>query len=375
MSETGQEKTEQPTPKRLADARKKGQVPRSRELTAAGVMLSAGAALWLFGQNMAQGVSGVMRNGFSLERASLFDDTALFLAFETAVLDALESLAPFFVVVVVAALATPALLGGWSFSAKAMAFKIEKLNPLKGLKRIFGPNGLMELFKALAKFGLIGSVAVFTLRAISGQILSLSTQPVMSALGHAAELLLMALLIICAPLLIIAAIDAPFQLFQHTKQLKMTRQEVRDESKETEGNPEVKGRVRALQQEQANRRMMEEVPTADVVITNPTHFAVALRYDPTNMGAPRVVAKGADEIARRIREAAGEHGVPMMRAPPLARALYRTTELNHEIPARLYAAVAQVLTWVFALRRADEVGASRPTPPTIRFDDEEDSRP
>lgn len=370
-SASGQEKTEQPTPKRLADARKKGQVPRSRELTAAGVMLSAGAALWLFGQHMAQGVSGVMRNGLILERTALFDQTALFAAFETAVIDALKALAPFFAVVVVAALATPALLGGWSFSTKAMAFKIDKLNPLKGLKRIFGPNGLMELVKALAKFTLIGSVAVFVLRAVSGQILSLSTQPVMSALGHAAELLLMALLILSAPLLIIAAIDAPFQLFQHTKQLKMTRQEVRDESKETDGNPEVKGRMRALQQEQANRRMMDEVPSADVVITNPTHFAVALRYDPTNMGAPRVVAKGADEIARRIRETAGEHGVPMMRAPPLARALYRATDLNQEIPARLYAAVAQVLTWVFALRRADAVGASRPTPPTITLDEGE----
>lgn len=372
MSETGQEKTEQPTPKRLADARKKGQVPRSRELTAAGVMLSAGAALWLFGQHMAHGVGTVMRNGFTLERATLFDDTALFRAFETAIVDALTVLAPFLLVVVIAAIATPALLGGWSFSAKAMAFKAEKLNPLKGLKRIFGPNGLMELLKALAKFVLIGSVAVFLLRAISGEILSLSTQPLMSALGHAAQLLLTALLTVSAPLLIIAAIDAPFQLFQHTKQLKMTRQEVRDENKETEGNPEVKGRIRSLQQEQANRRMMEEVPSADVVITNPTHFAVALRYDPVNMGAPRVVAKGADELARRIRESAGEHGVPMMRAPPLARALYRSTDLNQEIPARLYAAVAQVLTWVFALRRADEVGASRPTPPDIELNDTED---
>ncbi|MFK7886275.1 MAG: flagellar biosynthesis protein FlhB [Gammaproteobacteria bacterium] len=368
MSETGQEKTEEPTPKRLADARKKGQVPRSRELTAAGVMLSAGAGLWLFGQHMAHGVTNVMRNGFTLERAALFDDTALFVAFETAILDALKFLAPFFGVVVIAAVATPALLGGWSFSAKAMAFKAEKLNPLKGLKRIFGPNGLMELLKALAKFGLIGSVAVFMLKSISGEILSLSTQPVLSALGHAAELLLMALLVVSAPLLIIAAIDAPFQLFQHTKQLKMTRQEVRDENKETEGNPEVKGRLRSMQQEQANRRMMDEVPKADVIITNPTHFAVALRYDPLKMGAPRVVAKGADELARRIRETAGEHSIPMMRAPPLARALYRTTDLNQEIPARLYAAVAQVLTWVFALRRADEAGATRPTPPNIELD-------
>lgn len=373
MSESsGQEKTEQPTPKRLADARKKGQVPRSRELTAAGVMLTAGAALWVFGGRIAAGLGGVLHDGLALERASLFDDEALAQAFRSAVGAALGSLAPFLLAVVVAAAVTPALLGGWSFSAKAMAFKIDKLNPLKGLKRVFGPNGLMELLKALAKFMLVGAVAVMMLRYLTGELLSLGDQPLASALRHAADMILLTLVVVSTPLLAIAAIDAPFQLYQHTKQLKMTRQEIRDESKETDGNPEVKGRIRMLQQEQANRRMMDEVPTADVVITNPTHFAVALRYDPQRMGAPKVVAKGADELARRIRESAGEHGVPMMSAPPLARALYRSTDLNEEIPARLYAAVAQVLSWVFQLRQADDLGVSPPSPPTINIAEHQD---
>jgi len=306
-----------------------------------------------------------LREGLTLERATLYDDNALLVAFRSAISAALESLAPFMLTVIVAAAVTPALLGGWSFSTKAIAFKIDKLNPLKGLKRVFGANGLMELLKTLAKFALVGAVAVLMLRTLTGEILSLGDQPLLSALGHAAHLILLTLLVVSTPLLIIAAIDAPFQLHQHMKQLKMTRQEIRDESKETDGNPEVKGRIRMLQQEQANRRMMDEVPTADVVITNPTHFAIALRYDPDRMSAPKVVAKGADELARRIRESAGEHGVPLMSAPPLARALYRPTDLNDEIPARLYAAVAQVLTWVFQLRQADDLGLSPPPPPNI----------
>ncbi|MFK8016220.1 MAG: flagellar biosynthesis protein FlhB [Gammaproteobacteria bacterium] len=371
MSDSGQEKTEQPTPKRLADARKKGQIPRSRELTAAGVMLTAAVALWTFGASMAEGISGVLRAGFTLERAAIYDDRSLFMALQSAISASLKSAAPFYLSVVIAAIVTPALLGGWSFSMKAMAPKLSKLNPLSGIKRVLGPNGLMELIKALAKVCLIGGVAVFMLRQISGEIIGLGTQPVLTALRHAADLMLFALIVVSAPLLIVAAIDAPFQLTQHTKKLKMTRQEVRDESKETDGNPEVKGRQRSLQQEQANRRMMDEVPKADVVITNPTHYAVALRYDPGNMGAPRVVAKGADELARRIRECATEHSVPMMSAPPLARALYSGTELNEEIPARLYAAVAQVLTWVFQLRQADTHGAHRPAPPIIDFEQPE----
>ena len=370
MNDSGQERTEQPTPKRLADARRKGQIPRSRELTAAGVTLSAALSLWVLGPGLADGVSDVMREALSPDRDMLFDTKRLAPAFGAALRRSLVALAPFFAVVMVAALCIPALLGGWAFSLQAISFKPDKLNPLKGLKRVFGLNGLMELAKALGKFALVGAVAVAMLRALAGDLMGLGAQLPPTSLGESARLMLIALLVVSLPLLIIAAIDAPFQLFQHQKQLRMTRQEVRDESKETDGNPEIKGRIRALQQEQANRRMMEEIPRADVVITNPTHYAVALRYDPTSMAAPRVVAKGTDELAARIRERAGEHGVPMMRAPPLARALYRGTRLNDEIPARLYAAVAQVLTWVFQIRRADELGFMRPAPPRIDVEDD-----
>ncbi|MEM6639194.1 MAG: flagellar biosynthesis protein FlhB [Pseudomonadota bacterium] len=367
MSETGQEKTEQPTPKRLADARRKGQIPRSRELTAAGVTIIAAMALWILGPGITAGLSDVMTETLTPERAVLFDSQRLLPVFAAALKRALVGLAPFLILVAVVAVCAPALLGGWAFSLQALAPKLDKLNPIKGLKRVFGPNGLMELGKALAKFGLVGAVAVAMLRVLSDDLMALSGQPLPTSLAESAHLILLALLVVSAPLLIIAAVDAPFQLFQHNKQLRMTRQEVKDESKETDGNPEVKGRVRALQQEQANRRMMDEVPKADVVITNPTHYAVALRYDPATMSAPRVVAKGTDELAARIRERAGEHGIPMMRAPPLARAIYKTTRLNDDIPVRLYNAVAQVLTWVFQLRRADELGALRPEPPEIDF--------
>lgn len=371
-NKSAQEKTEQATPKRLADARKKGQVPRSRELTTAAVTLSAAAALMVFGESMAAGITAIFNEQLTLERALIFDPQAPVKAFHAAIASGLTLLAPYFAVVIVAAIAAPALTGGWSFSLQAIAPKAEKLNPFTGIKRVFGPRGLMELAKALAKFGLVGSVAVLFLRHLSNDYLALGTQPVLSGLASAAELGITALIVFAAPLLIIAAVDVPFQLWDHAKQLRMTRQEVRDEAKETDGNPELKQRVRAMQQEQANRRMMEEVPKADVVITNPTHFAVALKYDPDTMAAPRVVAKGADLLAARIRELATDSGVPLMAAPPLARAIYRGTDLNQEIPAQLYAAVAQVLSYVFQLRQARRYGGVEPTPPDVDFEDEDD---
>ncbi|MEM7081980.1 MAG: flagellar biosynthesis protein FlhB [Pseudomonadota bacterium] len=374
MSENnGQEKTEQATPKRLADARKKGQVPRSRELNTATVMLIATAGLFAFGDNLAVDTLEALRSGLALERGELFDLNAPIATFGEAIYTALKSLLPFFAVVLAAAICAPAMTGGWSFSTKAIAFKASKLNPIKGLKRVFSANGLLELVKALAKFAVVGGFAVVFLKLYALEFLALSTMPVRAALVEAAVLGVKALLMFSAPLLLIAAVDVPFQLWQHAKQLRMTRQEVRDEMKETDGNPELKSRIRQLQMEQANARMMEEVPTADVVITNPTHFAVALRYDPERHAAPRVVAKGADLVAARIRESAREHGVPLLSAPPLARALFRSCELNDEIPARLYSAVAQVLTWVFQVRHVQQHGGLEPDRPTVELDDEENN--
>ncbi|MFK8029929.1 MAG: flagellar biosynthesis protein FlhB [Gammaproteobacteria bacterium] len=370
MSETsGQEKTEQATPKRLEDARKKGQVPRSKELSTAAVMLASAGALMTFGPTMITGSLNALKDGLTYTRTEIFDPKEPVAAFGEAIGIALQSLLPFFIVVVVAAICAPAMTGGWSFSTQAMAFKAEKLNPLKGIKRMFSVNALVELFKALAKFGVVGSVAVAFLYSSSDQLMSLSMQPINVALTQAATMGVKGLLIFSTPLLLIAAVDVPFQLFQHSKQMRMTRQEVRDEMKETDGNPEMKGRIRQMQMEQANARMMDQVSLADVIVTNPTHFAVALQYDPKKMAAPRVIAKGADLVAARIREIARENNVPLLEAPPLARALFRTTELNQEIPAQFFTAVAQVLTWVFQLKHAQREGGIEPTAPVVQFDE------
>lgn len=371
MSEnSAQEKTEQATPKRLADARKKGQVPRSRELSTAAVMLASAAAMIFLGDTIAVGALQALQEGLTIERNVLLDPNQPVAAFRDAVAAALKSLLPFFTVVMCAAICAPAMTGGWSFSLQAMAFKAEKLNPIKGLKRVFSARGLLELTKAMAKFALVGGVAILFLLKYAGDFLALGTQPLQTALAHAAGVGVKALLIFSAPLLIIAAIDVPFQLWQHAKQMRMTKQEIRDESKETDGNPEMKSRIRAMQMEQANQRMMEQVPLADVVITNPTHFAVALSYDPHKMAAPRVVAKGADLVAARIREVAREHKVPLLEAPPLARALFQTTDIGHEIPSRLYAAVAQVLTWVYQLNAARRDGGVQPEKPVVQLADD-----
>lgn len=364
-----QERTEQATPKRLKEAREKGQIPRSRELNTLGVMLASAGGLMLMGEHLGSGISGLMKEGLSYARNEALETSYIAKSLSELLLNGLLALAPFFAIVVLAAIASPLMLGGWSFSVKALAFKAEKLNPIKGLKRLFGLRGLLEMLKAIAKFLLVGTAAVFWLWYLADDFLSLSRQPILRALTHAAHLCVLSLVILSSVLVIIAAVDVPFQLWDHAKQLRMTKQEVRDEFKETEGKPEVKSRIRAAQQEIAQRRMMEEVPKADVIVTNPTHFAVALKYDAERMKAPRVVAKGVDLVAARIRNLAAENNVPIFSAPPLARALYRSTDLGKEIPAKLYAAVAQVLSYVYQLKQAENTAGMRPpAPPEIDED-------
>jgi len=267
-------------------------------------------------------------------------------------LDAFWIMLPFFVIMVLASVAGPLSMGSVTFSAQSMHFKWEKLDPIKGLQRVFAWRGVVELLKALAKFAVIGSVALVYLSHESSSYIGLGHEPVLQAVDHAGHLLIMGFLMLASSLILIAAVDVPFQLWDHQRQLKMTFQEIKDENKDTEGNPDVRGRVRRLQREMAQRRMMAEVPNADVIVTNPSHYAVALSYDPqSNVGAPVVVAKGADIIAMQIRRIANEHRVPVMEAPPLARALYHSTELKQEIPEGLYLAVAQVLAYVFQLKR------------------------
>lgn len=374
MAETdsSQEKTEQPTAKKLREAKQQGQIPRSRELNSMSVMVIGASGLLIMGSFMISSLTEMMTRGFSLSRNDVLDTQSIFSRFEEAVWAALSGITPFLVLMALVAILTPLMLGGWAFSTEQIAFKPDRLNPVSGLKRIFSAKGLMELIKALAKFLLVSLIAISFMWSQSEEFLNLGRESFLQGLTHAAWLFGYSFLVMSLSLVLIAAIDVPFQLWDHSNKLKMTLQEVRDEMKETEGRPEVKSKVRALQQEMAQRRMMEDVPTADVIITNPTHYAVALRYDPENMAVPVIVAMGKDLIALKIREVASEAGVEIFEAPPLARALFAHGRLGQEIPAQMYYAVAQVLAFVFQLHQAREHGWDIPDRPDpyVATDDE-----
>jgi flagellar biosynthetic protein FlhB len=345
----GQERTEQATPKREQEAREKGQVPRSRELGTVAALLAAATGFMTMGESLMTALADQMRRGLSLSREQVFDATAMPAHFLKAVVEALLTLMPFFALMVVVAIAASAVLGGWAFSA--LSFKWEKLDPIKGMGRVFAWRGLIEMLKGMAKFVLVSFAALLLLQAMGGEFLGLGRESLPQGLAHMGNLLLWAFLLLSATLLVVVLIDVPFQLWDHQRQLRMTKQEVRDEHKQTEGSPEVRGRIRRMQMEIAQRRMMAEVPKADVVVTNPSHYAVALRYDQSRGDAPVVVAKGADLIALKIRTVAQANDVPVLEAPPLARALYHSTELEQPIPVGLYRAVAMVLAYVYHLRQ------------------------
>ena len=371
-SESGQEKTEDPTQKKLNDAKKKGQVPRSKELNSMAIMVIGSASLMTLGSYMIGSISTMMENALSLSRTEIFDSKSLLPRFESSLFDALTGISPFLFLMTVVALFTPMALGGWAFSVGALAFKADRISPLSGFKRIFGPKGLMELVKALLKLVFVSSVAIVFLWTKKYEFLGLSALPLTAALQHGAWLIGMCFLVVSSSLFFIAAIDVPFQLWDHSKKLKMTLQEIRDEMKDTEGKPEVKSKVRQMQQEMAQRRMMDAVPDADVIITNPTHYAVALKYEHESMAAPVVVAMGKDLIAFRITEIAQENEVEIFEAPPLARALYAQSELKKEIPGQLFFAVAQVLAFVFQLRTARQQGLVMPQRPDPYMSPEEE---
>jgi len=362
-NQDGQEKSQEPTAKRLADARKKGQVPRSRELNTMALTMVGVAALMLMSGRFTEALEQLFRSNLILSREDIFDSNALMAHLGLAIQDALIMLLPYFAILVVVAVAASVALGGFNISAEAMQPKLSKLSPLKGFKRMFGPKGLMELVKSLAKFVLVGVATVLLLWNWSGDILGLAERDISVALVEGLRMVGWASLLIASTMILMAVVDVPFQLWQHKKELKMTQQEVRDELKQTEGRPEVKGRIRQLQREMAQRRMMEEVPKADVIVTNPTHYAIALRYDPETMAAPLVVAKGKDLVAATIREVGEQHKIPRVEAPILARAIYFNTEINETIPAGLFLAVAQLLAYVFQLRAWKQEGGDIPQQP------------
>jgi flagellar biosynthetic protein FlhB len=357
------QRTEAPTPKRLQDARERGEVPRSRELTGAAVMLAGCASLLLLGGAMAGRLGDLMRRALSGQVLGTGAPAPEELMMR-ALLDTGVALAPFFGAVTLAAVVAPALLGGWVASSRALMPNAARLNPLAGLGRMFGTTGLAELVKSLAKFLLVGGAAAAVIAWLFSDMMRLGAMPLEPAVRSSANLLTAVALLACLPLLMIAAADAPFQAWSHRRRLRMTRQELRDELKETDARPEVRSRLRAAQREIARRRMMQEVPTASVVITNPTHYAVALRYEAARMRAPRVTAKGKDLVALEIRRVARESGVPVFESPALARAIFASTPLYREVPAALYVAVAQVLAYVFQVGAAGAQGARvlRPDP-------------
>jgi flagellar biosynthetic protein FlhB len=356
------ERTEQATPQRIQKAREEGQVARSQELTTFILLLSAAAGMVFMGNHLMNDLLAIMREGMRMERELAFQPGLMFNRLSELAFEGLLALLPLLIVLMITAFFAPMLLSGWLISSKALIPDFKRINPVTGLGRIFSAHGLTELVKAIAKTIVVGSVAALVVWSNTESILSLFAIPVNSGITRAGELMILSFLFMVAAMIFIVVIDVPFQLWNHAKQLRMTKEEIRKEFKESEGDPLVKGRIRSLQREAARRRMMSAIPDADVIVTNPTHYAVALRYKGETMRAPIVVAKGVHLLAARIRELGEEHRIPILEAPPLARALYHHTDLDQEIPEKLYTAVAEVLAYVYQLKRYQNYGGDVPEP-------------
>lgn len=358
------EKTEQPSQKRLDDAREKGQVARSRELSTFAVLIAGGGTLWLMGASLTQQMVDLLHNGLTLSRDLALNPELMIPRLYDLSVDALLIFTPLLLAVMLAAAFSPLLLNGWLFSSDALMPKFSRMNPVSGIARMFSMNSLVELAKAVGKSVLVGGVGAWVVWHNREAALQLVSVPVAASIPQMGHLIGASFMMIVGAMLLIVAIDVPYQLYEHNKKLKMTKQEVRQESKETEGDPMVKGRIRSLQREASRRRMMAAIPTADVVVTNPTHYAVALKYSEIGMRAPVVVAKGSHLLAARIKEIAIENHVPILEAPPLARALHKHTQLGDSIPEALYTAVAEVLAYVYQLKRYKTQGGAYPNQPS-----------
>ena len=357
------EKTEAASPKRLEQAREEGDVPRSREVATFTVLMASGCCLWFAGDAIVRRLTAVMVSGLTLDREQILNPDAMMLRIGYDVGSVLLTCLPYALAIMLVALASPVLVGGWLFSSKAFTPNFGKLNPIRGLGNMFSKNALVELLKAIAKTLVVGVVAWMVMQHQKDAVLGLSVESLRAGSAHLISLLITAFLLIVGALGLIAAIDGPYQMWHYANKMKMSLQEVKQESKESDGNPQIKAKIRQMQHEMSRRRMMADVPTADVVVTNPTHYAVALKYGENARGAPQVVAKGIDEVAAKIRELAGEHKVAILEAPALARALYKHTDIGDEIPEALYGAVAEVLAYVFQLRSYGKGQGERPDKP------------
>ena len=346
---SSEERTEEPTAKRLEKAREDGQIVRSQELSVAAMMIGTALFMYLFGGYLVIKIGEIFSRGFVFDRKDIFDAHLLPFTFGTHALESMLVVLPIFALTIVIAFAAAGLLGGYNVSLKALAPKASKLSPIQGFKRIFGMKALVELTKALLKFSLVGSVLYIVVSNNFNALLALGFMGAKTAMFGAGEIIASGVVWVALTLIVAAGIDVPYQLYEHNKKMKMTKQEIKDEFKDTEGRPEVKAQIRRKQREMAMALMMDAVGDADVIVVNPEHFAVALSYDPSSAGAPMLIAKGVDFLAQGIREKAKENGVPVFSAPTLARALYFTTDIQEPIPEPLYYAVAQVIAYVFSL--------------------------
>lgn len=361
--DSAEDKTESASAKKLSDARKKGQVPRSKDLGTMFILIVSAVALIFLGEDIATSLMGMFSAALTFGSAEVFSEDYMISNLVSATLAGMLAILPFMLLVLLAVFMAPMLVGGFFWSWESLGFKFSRLDPIGGLKKIFSARGLMELFKSLWKVAIVGGIAVVILDKMSHEIMSISQEPIDMAIEHAGSIMVWSYLWISLGIVIVAFIDAPFQLWKFAEDMKMSKQEKKDEHKQEEGDPKVKGRIRNLQMQFAMKRMMQDVPTADVVITNPEHFAVALKYEQGKTRAPVVVAKGADIVAAHIRNIAIKSGVVIVSAPPLARAIYYSTKVGREIPDGLYVALAQILAYVYQIKVADKNGSAIPVPP------------
>ena len=363
MAEDSDDKTEAPTSHRLEKAREDGQVPRSKELTSILILVVGISVIWIGGEAFARRLSLILSAGLRFDHSIVNDSNLILSQIILLIKNAIYALLPLIIGVVIMAILAPLMLGGLVFSGKSLQFQFSKLNPLSGIKKLFSAQVAAELVKAMMKALLMGSVAGFYLWHKWPDMMRLMTEAPVTAMASAMNIAGMCCLLVVLGIIPMVGFDVFWQIYSHIKKLRMSRQDIRDEFKQQEGDPHVKGRIRQMQRAAARRRMMADVPKADVIVTNPTHYAVALQYDENKMSAPKVVAKGSGLIALRIREIGTENRIPMLEAPPLARALYRHAEIGQQIPGQLYAAVAEVLAWVWQLKRWRLTGGQRPVKP------------
>ncbi|MDN7929644.1 flagellar biosynthesis protein FlhB [Burkholderia vietnamiensis] len=361
--ESDLDRTEAATPRRREKAREEGQVARSRELASFALLAAGFYGTWLVSGPSGAHLQTMLRSAFTFDRATAFDTHRMLSAAGTASAEGLAAVLPILALTGLAALLAPMALGGWLISQKTFELKFDPLDPIAGLGRMFSIQGPIQLAMSVAKTMVVGGIGGVAIWRSKDELLGLATQPLGAALADALHLVAVCCGTTVAGMLVLAGLDVPYQLWQYNKKLRMTKEEVKREHRENEGDPHVKGRIRQQQRAIARRRMMAAVPKADVVVTNPTHFAVALQYTDGEMRAPKVVAKGVNLVAARIRELAAEHNVPLLEAPPLARALYHNVELEREIPGSLYSAVAEVLAWVYQLKRFRSEGGAFPAAP------------